>query len=149
MKNLFKRCKERNCHIVFLQLNLFLMVVIVVVIAFLALVPVKVYEIEAPYKTLKNEYRAGEAIEVRQVYCKLEEYPATVDISIVDGYIEALRTINSNSPIGCYDRVATSAVVPEYLAEGDYKLRYIFTVHVNPFRTETYTVETEMFKVVK
>lgn len=121
------------------------------VIAYIGFRPIEVYKFDIPYEVM-NENKVvavGEPVLVKQKYCKLQPYPSRIDIAIVDGYTEALRTIESNVPVGCYDKVSATAIVPLGALEGDYKISYTFTVRINPFRTETYRTESETFKVIK
>lgn len=111
------------------------------------LAPYDVYELKTPYEVITPVVSAGDTVEIRQVYCKKLRLPATVHISLVDGYVEPLRTIISNVDPACYDRISKTVIIPQNTVPGEYKIRYTFLVRVNPIREVVYTAESEAFTV--
>lgn len=127
---------------------LLLLAGITVVVLYWLLWPYEIYEIDQPYEVITPVVAPGDIVEVRQTYCKLLPVPATINIALVDGYVEPIRVIESNTPIGCYDRISRTVVIPKLTVPGEYKIRYTFHVHPNPIRTVTVTAESDTFTVV-
>lgn len=109
------------------------------------------YNVVQPYDIVNenNEVKRGEAVLVRQEYCKAIGGDATLVIILEDGYYETLRIIQSRADPGCRDGVSQSAVIPTTSAPGEYRLRYQISVRVNPVRTIHYEFVTEYFTVIE
>lgn len=124
---------------------------ILALLVYWALRPYEVYyNVQQPYDVLNSEpIKNGDAVLVRQVYCKGTDSPAKITIILEDGYYETLRLIESRVEPGCYDRTSQSAVIPPTAHPGRYRLRYRFEVRVNPIRTETYVIVTDYFEVIE
>jgi hypothetical protein len=119
-----------------------------ILLAYWLLRPYEVYTFDQPYQVMNEVVKPGDKLQIRQTFCKLIKAPATLEIYLVDGFYETLRTIQSNTEIGCYENISQSVVIPPYTQEGEYKIVYNIRVRVNPVRQIDYTVETESFRVV-
>ena len=116
-------------------------------------VPIELYyDVEQPYNVLNEEIRAGDAVDVNQVYCKNgSEY---VDVSVFlrnedESFSRTVYVAGSARGRGCHDVVSSSAIIPMGILSGEYKLVYIIHADINAVRDETVTLETELFEVIE
>ena len=144
------KMKRFMLHMVFI--TMLIIIAFMLTAIWLAYKPVEVYyDVHQPYDILNDNHtvRAGEAVRIRQDYCKNGNDPATVTVVLEDGYYETLRVIESQAPEGCVDGVSHTARIPLDTQEGTYRIRYRIKVQVNPLRTESYELVSEYFSVIE
>lgn len=111
--------------------------------------PYKVLEFKEGNGTvLTKRVRAGEYVELRQINCKYMPLVSTLNRQFIDSILYQIPLVQANRPVGCSDKIE-NVPVPKTLPPGDYYINTVISFQVNPIRTVSYTVKTNMFTVIK
>jgi hypothetical protein len=131
--------------------TLALTVAFLLVFAFFQLYPFDIQKRENPYMAVTNEnsrVHPGELLKLKDEYCKLMPYDATVSRSFIDGIEYPLPVYQSNRDVGCYNGTE-NVEIPNTLQAGIYQYRIVFVYHL-PFGREVIESATsEPFYIVK
>ncbi len=118
-------------------------------------VPITIYyDMEQPYLVMNEnkEVRMGESVEVKQKYCKKGDKFADITAFLMnesESFCITLYHMGSARSEGCYDNTVGTAIIPDGIKPGEYKIKYVIHVNINAVRDETVILETELFKVVE
>lgn len=129
--------------------TLLLAIVLILFIGFNLIYPYKTIEVVQPVPVCKEVYRPGETLGVCMDYVKHTDQSARVQRAFIDGVIFSLPVYKSSYLTGkhCIEDITT--VIPESLPAGTYYMHVIIEYDFPPFRTVTYTFDTQKFTVVR
>ena len=117
-----------------------------------------------PYKTVtfnqttnleilnqNKQLRAGEELQYKVSYCRYTDKVAIITRTIQDGVLYILPPIEGAKVAeGCKENATVSiAQIPKAIPPGKYTMVVTLQYKLNPLRTETHTLATEPFYVVK
>lgn len=113
-------------------------------------VPYNVIEIKEPIDVIGDTFEHGEVLLHEVEYCKNVGLPAKVINRITDGeYGYIYEAVSADASTGCGKVISSRLVIPDSVpySVAKWKMQLILVYQVNPFRTETYQVESEPFYI--
>lgn len=108
-----------------------------------------VYEIVSPIYTDKSSYVPGDHVKFYMNVCKYTDYPITVTVSLVDGYVYTLPSIVRDAPIGCRKYWLEGSYLPHNLEEGKYYFRIHIDSEISKFRIFHAEYQTNYIEIVR
>lgn len=145
--------KKENIHVLaawFSLGTLTLTLIIMGIVVYWLLAPYKVLEIKEPIQVLGTEFERGDVLLHEVEYCKYIGIPSRVVNRITDGeYAYIYEAVSADASTGCGKVVSSRLVIPETVPYSDskWKMELSIIYDVNPFRTETYKVESTPFYI--
>jgi hypothetical protein len=97
--------------------------------------------------TDKQTYLKSDPIAIKWDYCKGVNTVSDVSITLTDGIIYFLPSIQSNRSIGCYNDFSVVSKIPDAIPVGDYKLNGVIHFRINPVKNIDYKVESTVFYI--
>lgn len=125
--------------------------VVLLVIGYLAFKPYTLYKLNAPI-TVKPKVigKKTQSLFLHSDACVKSDAFATTEVFIVriGSAIKLTKTENNLRP-GCRvtDAPLPISLIPEFIENGDYYLRFETTAQVNPFRLVKQSINTETFNL--
>lgn len=122
--------------------------ILICIVGFWVIFPYRILTETENVHILTPSVRPGGSVVIELHFCK--NYPMTEITSreLVDGFVYMLPTVQTYEPLGCYNR-RIFVPIPEVTPEGSYKIITRAEFHPNPFRTISYSWETDKFVVKK
>ena len=114
----------------------------------LMLYPFKIAEFKTPIELKETVLEPGGTLEYTIDYCKYWSIKGIVIPNLTNDVLFELAHQNFNTPVGCH-KLETKYQLPTFLPPGEYELIFIIEYKPFPFRTITYTTETEKFIIRK
>lgn len=139
----------KNCLSILSLASLGLAFITILIFFYWLFYPYKVMEAKSPAKVLTPIVHAGDRLVFINEACKYMPLVATTTRQIIDNVVINLPEIKGNMPVGCHKMENKNIIIPDFMDTGEAKVLITNTYQVNPFRTVSYTYETEVFKIVK
>ena len=111
---------------------------------YLIIFPLKVADIELPVMN-QTIYQAGDNLDYCVSLVKYKDYPATVTIQLLDGYIYHLVTFESNVSADSMTVCHNDIKIPVDAQTDEYRLRITYTYNINPIHKIVIVNESEPF----
>jgi hypothetical protein len=113
--------------------------------------PYRVIEID-DFLTSQTTYNQGERVDYSFEYRKYTDLNTLVNREIVNSTVFHIDSYVANLPKtqnDSWQHFHNGFVLPSGIEAGDYRVRLVYIVKVNPIRTVTKVFESEVFTVVK
>jgi hypothetical protein len=123
--------------------------ILIIYIGFNLVYPYPTMTVESPATVLNKTVHPGEVLQVRINCEKFTDNPAVVTRQFINDIVYVMPSYTSNYVKGKHDTISLSTKVPSELPPGEYYVRTTLSYSFPPFRTITYTFDTERFTVVK
>lgn len=124
-------------------------IILIIATAVNLLYPYPTIEVKQPAPILNPTLHQGDTLTVIMNYDKQTDHSARVQRAFIDGVIYSMPVYKSSYVSGKHTVEDVTTQIPDTLPPGTYYMHVILEYDFPPFRTMTYSFNTEKFTIVQ